>query len=57
MKRLANVVVYALAVLGAFVLIANAVFAVQRHYAVSCVDTSDDEGFTVQTHRTALYRR
>lgn len=57
MKRLANVVVYALAALGVFVLIANAMFAVQRHYAVSCVDTSDDEGFTVQTRRSVSFIR
>lgn len=55
MRRLANVITYTLAALGLFVLIANGVFAVQRHYAVTCVDDSDDEGFTIRTHRSVSF--
>lgn len=61
MKRLANVVVYALAALGLFVIIANGVFAVQKHYAIQCVsnedrDAQENEPFTILTHHPVLYR-
>lgn len=61
MKRLVNIFVHALAALGLFVIIANVIFAVQKHYALQCVsnedrDAQENEPFTIPTHHPVLYR-